>query len=165
MHASSFWVVLRGIPLKFIFFFFYAPAIFNVGWGGGGVGGGAYSLYPAIFNGGGAGHTLSPLSVHTSVPSARPICNTNAFCAISFEKIGVLDWNFIHRYIIKKCRSRSIEGKIHKLFSELWIFFNFEKFSALKNGFRSISFEKISVLDSIFIHRYIIIKCRSFNLG
>ena len=26
-----------------------------------------------------------------------------------------------------------------------------------KNGFRSISFEKISILDSYFIHRYIII--------
>ena len=29
-----------------------------------------------------------------------------------------------------------------------------------KNGFRLISFEKISVLDSNFIHRYIIIKYR-----
>ena len=34
-----------------------------------------------------------------------------------------------------------------------------------KNGFCSIPFEKISVLDSYFIHRYIIIKCRSFDLG
>ena len=42
--------------------------------------------------------------------------------------------------------------------------FNFEKFSALKNGFCAISFERISVLDSNFVHRYIIIKCRSFNL-
>ena len=31
----------------------------------------------------------------------------------------------------------------------------------LKNGFCLISFEKISVMDSNFIHRYIIIKCRS----
>ena len=38
-------------------------------------------------------------------------------------------------------------------------------FSTLKNGFRSMSFEKISVLDSYFIRRYIIIKFRSFNLG
>ena len=30
--------------------------------------------------------------------------------------------------------------------------------SSTKNGFFSISFEKISVLDSYFIHRYIIIK-------
>ena len=29
----------------------------------------------------------------------------------------------------------------------------------LKNGFRSISFKKICVLDSNFIYRYIIIKC------
>ena len=34
-------------------------------------------------------------------------------------------------------------------------------FSTLKNGFRPISFEKISVLDSHFIHGYIIIKYRS----
>ena len=33
-------------------------------------------------------------------------------------------------------------------------------------GFRSLSFEKISLLDSYFIHRYIIIICRSSsNLG
>ena len=33
-------------------------------------------------------------------------------------------------------------------------------------GFRSLSFEKISLLDSYFIHRYIIIKYRSSsNLG
>ena len=30
-----------------------------------------------------------------------------------------------------------------------------------KNGFRAISFENIGVLDSYFIHRYIIIKYRS----
>ena len=30
----------------------------------------------------------------------------------------------------------------------------------VKNGIRSISFEKISVLDSYFIHRYTIIKYR-----
>ena len=30
-----------------------------------------------------------------------------------------------------------------------------------KNGFRSLSFEKISVLDSYSIHRYIFIKYRS----
>ena len=37
-------------------------------------------------------------------------------------------------------------------------------FSTLKNAFRSISFEKISVLESFFIHRYMIIKYRSFDL-
>ena len=41
------------------------------------------------------------------VPPVRPVRNTNGFRAISFEKISVLDWNFIHRYIIIKCRSSS----------------------------------------------------------
>ena len=36
-------------------------------------------------------------------------------------------------------------------FWELW------PFSTLKNGFRSITFEQISVLDSYFIHKHIII--------
>ena len=33
-----------------------------------------------------------------------------------------------------------------------------------KNGFRAISFENIGVLDSCFIHRYIIIKYRSSSI-
>ena len=33
-----------------------------------------------------------------------------------------------------------------------------------ENGFSSISFEKISVLVSFFIHRYIIIKYRSSSI-
>ena len=33
-----------------------------------------------------------------------------------------------------------------------------------KNGFRAISFEYIGVLDSYFIHRYIIIKHRSSSI-
>ena len=49
-------------------------------------------------------HIVSPLSVHTYVRPVRPVHNTFGFCAISFERIGVLDWNFIHRYIIIKCR-------------------------------------------------------------
>ena len=36
-----------------------------------------------------------------------------------------------------------------------------DPFSTLKNGVCSISFEKISVLNSYFIHRYIIMKYRS----
>ena len=31
----------------------------------------------------------------------------------------------------------------------------------MKNGFRAISFEYVGVLDSYFIHRYVIIKYRS----
>ena len=34
----------------------------------------------------------------------------------------------------------------------------------MKNGFRAISFEYIDVLDSYFIHRYIIIKYRSSSI-
>ena len=34
-----------------------------------------------------------------------------------------------------------------------------------KKGFHSISFAKISVLDSYLIHRYIILKYRSLDLG
>ena len=44
----------------------------------------------------------------TEAGYVRPVCNTNGFRAISFENIGVLDWNFIHKYIIIKCRSSSI---------------------------------------------------------
>ena len=79
----------------------------------------------------------------------------NGFRSISFEKISVLDSNFIHRYIIIKCISSWIKGKIHQLF------FGDGPFSALKNGFLSITFEKISELDSYFIHKHIIIKYRS----
>ena len=34
----------------------------------------------------------------------------------------------------------------------------------MKNGFRAISFEYSNVLDSYFIHRYIIIKYRSSSI-
>ena len=34
----------------------------------------------------------------------------------------------------------------------------------MKNGFRAISFEYIGVLDSYFIHRYVIIKYRSISI-
>ena len=34
----------------------------------------------------------------------------------------------------------------------------------MKNGFRAISFEYVGVLDSYFIHRYIIIKYRSSSI-
>ena len=33
-------------------------------------------------------------------------------------------------------------------------FWSYGPFSALKNGFRSITFEKISELDSYFIHKH-----------
>ena len=40
---------------------------------------------------GGGGDIVSPLSVGTSVPSVRPVRNTNGFRVIASEKIGVLD--------------------------------------------------------------------------
>ena len=34
----------------------------------------------------------------------------------------------------------------------------------MKNGFRAISFEYVGVLDSYFLHRYVIIKYRSSSI-
>ena len=45
--------------------------------------------------------------VRPSCP-VHPVHNTFGFRAISFERIGILDWNFVHRYIIIKCRSSVI---------------------------------------------------------
>ena len=57
------------------------------------------------------GHIVSPLSyvcpTRPSVPSV-PVRNTFGFRAISFERTGVLNWKFIHMYIIIKCRSSLI---------------------------------------------------------
>ena len=74
------------------------------------------------------------------------------FPSVTFEKISVLDSYFKHGHIIIKYRSSLILGEIHQLFLELWSYFNVEKL--LKNGFCSISFEEISVLESKFIHMY-----------
>ena len=46
-----------------------------------------------------------------------------------------------------------IKSKIHLLFWELWPFFNFENWFPFH-----ITFEKISILDSYFIHKHKIIK-------
>ena len=35
---------------------------------------------------------------------------------------------------------------------------------SMKNGFRAISFEYVDLLDSYFIHRYVIIKYRSSSI-
>ena len=53
---------------------------------------------------------VSLLSVCTFVVFVR---NKNGIHSIFFEKISVLDSNFIHRYIIITCRSSLIWGKIH----------------------------------------------------
>ena len=105
----------------------------------------------------GGGHIASPLSVRTYVHMyVHPVRTKKGFRVISFEYIGALDSYFIHRYIIIKYRSSLITNKIHQLLSELW-----PLISIWKNGFRAISFENSNVLDSYFIHRFIIIKYRS----
>ena len=71
--------------------------------------------------------------IRPSIPPVLYVCNTDGFHAISFEKIGILDSNFIHRYIIIKCRSSSIYGKFHQLFWELWPFLSFEKWFPFHN--------------------------------
>ena len=72
------------------------------------------------------------------------------------KNIDILDSYFIHRYIYMVIKYRvSINDKIHRLFSESYPLISY------KNGFRVISFEYIGILDSYFIHRYIIIKYRS----
>ena len=87
---------------------------------------------------------------------ALDLSTKNGFRAISFEHIGEMDSYFIHRYIIIKYRSSLITDKINQLLSELW-----PLISIMKNGFWTISFEYVGVLDSYFIHRYVIIKYRS----
>ena len=62
------------------------PPPFPVGWGEAG------------------GHIVPPLSESMSCLSVL----SHPFRSIYFEKIGVLDSNFIHRYIIIKCRSSLI---------------------------------------------------------
>ena len=57
-----------------------------------------------------------------------------------------------------KYRSNSIMDKIHQLLSVMALDLR------MKNGFRAISFEYSYVLDSYFIHRYIIIKYRSSSI-
>ena len=101
---------------------------------------------------------LSIRPVHLSRPSVPYVTQ---MVSVRYLLKRLVYWIeiFIHRYIIIKCRSGSIKGEKHQLFWELWPFFDFEKFSTLKNGFRAISFAKISVLDSNYVHRYIIIKC------
>ena len=68
-----------------------------------GGGGGAYSIT-----------LVGMYLLHTDVPYCT------GFGAISFEYIGVLDSFLIHKFLIIKCRSSLIKGKIHQLLSELW---------------------------------------------
>ena len=106
-------------------------------------GGGAYSI------------TLVRTSVRTYIRTSRtscPLSTENGFRAISFEDIGVLDWYFIYRYIIIKYRSSSITDKNTPIIMRVMALD-----LRMKNGFWAISFEYIGLLDSYFIHRYVII--------
>ena len=110
---------------------------------------------PAILMGLGGGHTASPLTVCLYVTY---VCTKTGFRAISFETIGILDYYFIHRYMIRKYRSSLIKDEISRLLTELWPMILYKKW------YRAISFEYIGILDSYFIHRYIIIKYRSTTI-
>ena len=59
---------------------------------------------------GGGGIQYHPLSLRTYFSHVRPV--QNDFLSISFEKNTVLDSYFIPRYMIIKCRSSLILGKI-----------------------------------------------------
>ena len=81
------------------------------------------------------------------------------FQVISFEYIGEFEVYFIHRYIIIKYRPSAITDRIHQLLSELW-----PLISVCEIGFRVISFEYIGILDSYFIHIFMVIKYRSSSI-
>ena len=55
-------------------------------------------------------------------------------------------------------------GQIRFRVKSIYYFGSYGPFLTLKNGFRFITFEKISVLDSYFIHKHIIIKYRSSSI-
>ena len=65
--------------------------------------------------------------------------------------------NFMYLY------KAGIRALIKGLFSTSY-YGSYGPFSTLKNGFCSIPFEKISVLNLYFKHRYIIIKYRSRSI-
>ena len=70
-----------------------------------------------------------------------------------------MDSYFIHRYIIIKYRSSLITDKINPYIIRVMALD-----LRMKNGFRAIPFEYVGVLDSYFIHRYVIIKYRSSSI-
>ena len=90
----------RGIQLR-LAYSWARPAILAAGKDSGVM----FLLCPGHFQWSGEGLHIVSLFVCTSIPSAR---NKNGFCSVSFEKISVLDSNFIHRYIIINYRSSSI---------------------------------------------------------
>ena len=127
---------------QFIFVFsvvrccFYAPAIYN--------GGGAYSITLV--------RTSVRTYVHTYVPyvrkmvSGRYLLNTLVYW-IHISYTGI----YKHKIQVKFDYGQNPPIIIRVMALDL----------RMQNGFRAISFEYIDVLDSYFIHRYIIIKYRS----
>ena len=128
-----------GSPPYFLYKFsfisiFYAPAIYNGG------GGGAYSI------------TL----VRTYVPYVLSRTHEKWFPGDIFWKhwcIGFIFHTQVHNHkiLVKFDYEQNPPIIIRVMALDL----------RMKNGFRAISFENSYVLDSYFIHRYIIIKYRS----
>ena len=133
--------IWENVDSGVVIWYFVMSLPFSVG------GGWAYSITIVCL-------LLSGQSSHPCIPSVRSVRTKK----ISVQKICVLDSYFIHEYIIIKDMSSLIQGKIHSLLWELWLFFNcIILFVCIKNGFRLIIFQKIRVLDLYLIHRYIII--------
>ena len=109
----------------------------------------------------GGGHIASPLSV-------RPYVRTYIRTSRTYEKWfpGDIFWKhwcigfifhtqvYTHKIQVKFDYGQNPPIIIRVMALDL----------RMKNGFRAISFENIGVLDSYFIHRYIIIKYRSSSI-
>ena len=116
---------------------------------------------PAIYNGG--GHIASPLSVrpsvHTYVPYVLSRTYKKWFPGDIFWKhwcIGFIFHTQVHNHKIQVKFDYGQNPPIIIRVMALDL--------RMKNGFRGISFENSYVLDSYFIHRYIIIKYRSSSI-
>ena len=76
------------------------------------------------------------------------------------------------RYLLKRWRIGfkfytqvyNYKGQVRFRVKSTNYFWSYGPFSTLKNGFRSITFEKITELDSYFIYKHIIIKYRSSSI-
>ena len=81
------------------------------------------------------------------------------------KKIGVLNSYFIHRYIIIKYGQVRFRVKSTNFYESYGPFFNFIFLQNACVWVRIFLFKTIGVLDSYFIHRYIIIKKVKFDFG
>ena len=122
----------------------------------------AFSFYaPAIYNG--VGHIASPLSVrpyvHTYVPYVLSCTYEKWFPGDIFWKhwcIGFIFHTQVHNH---KIQVKFDYGQNPPIIIRVMALD-----PRIKNGFRAISFENSYVLDSYFIHMYIIIKYRSSSI-